>query len=151
MRNIEEIPHFSRLDLTMLWRSGSDLVERCLAQGHPVTVGATIGRQRVFHAALPGTSADNDFWVERKLRTVARFGVPTLSLDKQFGQSAQDFFRDFGLDPALYTTAGGAVPLLVADVVVGGLAVSGLASADDHRLAVSALQHLHETTSVSTG
>jgi uncharacterized protein (UPF0303 family) len=142
----EEIPEFTRLDLEVVWRIGSDLVERCLRDGHAVTICAKIGQQRVFHAALPGTSADNDAWVDRKLRVVERFGVPSLMVQERYASSPSDFYRDFGLDPALFAPAGGAVPLIAAGVVVGGLAVSGLASEDDHGIALAALRRFSDST-----
>ena len=140
MTDAPDVPQFTRLDLDLVWRLGSDLVERCRRDALPVTISARLGRQRVFHAALPGTSADNDSWVDRKLRVVAHFGVPSLQVEELVARTGRDLHRDFGLDPARYAAAGGAVPLLVAGVLAGGLAVSGLASAEDHRLAVEALQ-----------
>jgi uncharacterized protein (UPF0303 family) len=135
-----DIPEFTRLDLSVVWRLGRDLVEQCLQEGHGVTICAKIGQQHVFHAALPGTSSDNDAWVHRKLRVVEHFGIPSLIVQEQLVTESRDFYRDFGLEPSRYAPAGGAVPLLVAGTLVGGLAVSGLESVDDHNLALSALR-----------
>jgi len=94
-----DIPEFTRLDLSVVWRLGRDLVEQCLQEGHGVTICAKIGQQHVFHAALPGTSADNDAWVHRKLRVVEHFGIPSLIVQEQFVTESRDFYRDFGLEP----------------------------------------------------
>jgi uncharacterized protein (UPF0303 family) len=143
--DLAEIPQFTRLDPVLIWKIGSHLVEHCLEQRHAVTISARLGKQRVFHAALPGTSADNDAWVDRKLRIVEHFGIPSLTVQDRYLDPARDFHREFGLDPALYAPAGGAVPLLVAGALVGGLAVSGLASQDDHMLALAALRRFSDS------
>src|SRR5690606_5965217 len=44
----------------------------------PIAIDVTRGTQVVFHAAMEGTSADNDDWIRRKTRTVQRFGEPSL-------------------------------------------------------------------------
>ena len=132
------IPQFDRLDNTMLIAMGAELANRCLEEGLAVTIVIKIGQQRVFHAALPGTSADNDAWADRKLNTVARFGVPSLELQQKFPDDAEAFFDRYLLDRS-YAPAGGAVPIFVGGVLVGGIAVSGLASEIDHELALGAL------------
>ena len=48
-----------------------------------VTISIWLGQQRVFHAALPGTSADNDSWVEKKANVVRRFGRSSLDVFDQ--------------------------------------------------------------------
>jgi uncharacterized protein (UPF0303 family) len=135
-----EIHEFTRLDFGVVWQLATDLVEECLQKGQGVTIGAKIGQQRVFHAALPGTSADNDAWVDRKLRIVEHFGISSLAVQERYVTESRDFYRDFGLDPLRYVPAGGAVPLVVAGTLVGGLAVSGLDSVEDHMLALSAIR-----------
>lgn len=143
MSETSVIPEFTRLDTDIVWRLGVELLDECRAAGHAVTIAAKLGQQRVFHAALPGTSADNDRWVDRKLRIVEHFGIPSLEVHERFvgdGGSFGDFLTGFGLSPELYAPAGGAVPLRVGGVVAGGLAVSGLDSATDHQLALDAIR-----------
>ena len=67
---------FDRFDHDDAWRIGSALVARCRSDNLLVTSSIWLGQQKVFHAALPGTSADNDDWVEKKARVVRRFGGP---------------------------------------------------------------------------
>lgn len=133
------IPQFDHFDHASAWAMGSELAQRCLAEGLPVTIVIRLGMQRVFHAALPGTTADNDFWTERKLNTVARFAVPSLDVQNQFADDLESFHRTFGLDHT-YAAAGGAIPIFVAGVLAGGIAVSGLVSEVDHELALGALR-----------
>ena len=105
-----------------------------------MTISIHLGEQRVFHAALPGTSADNDSWVERKSRVVRRFDCSSLEVHETLAKDDPDgFYSAFALSPSQYAPAGGAVPIRVRGALVGVLAVSGLESTEDHELAVSAL------------
>lgn len=122
------------------WAIGSRVVTLATQQALPIAVGVVLGRQRLFHAALPGTSADNDDWLERKFRTVTRFGQSSLAVATRLrGKTATDL-QAAGLDPALYAMSGGAVPLLVGEAVVGAVGVSGLTGEEDHALVVSVLR-----------
>jgi uncharacterized protein (UPF0303 family) len=143
-----EPPDLDHFDLDAAWRLGTTLAERCRSQGLPVTISIHLGEQRVFHAALPGTSADNDAWVDRKSRVVRRFACASLEVQEGYAKGDPDrFFSTFALSPSQYAPAGGAVPIRVRGTLVGVLAVSGLESTEDHELAVSALageRHVRE-------
>lgn len=140
------IPDLDRFDHDAAWRLGRDLVERCHERHLSVTVSIRLGEQLVFHAAMPGTSADNDHWIERKTRIVQRFGQATYDIWRL--HVADDdpipFLTAFGMSPERYFPAGGAVPIRVRGTMVGVLAVSGLESSEDHDLAVDALRRLDE-------
>jgi len=135
-----EPPDLDHFDLDDAWRLGTALAERCRSQDLPVTISIQLGEHRVFHAALPGTSADNDAWVDRKSRVVRRFACSSLEVQERLakGDPAR-FYSEFGLSPSQYAPAGGAVPIRVRGALVGVLAVSGLESSEDHDIAVSAL------------
>ena len=135
-----EVPDLNHFDLDAAWRVGSRLVQSCRRAQQPVTIVVFLGEQRAFHAALPGSSADNDSWVERKTRVVRRFGRPSLEVERDLaGDGLAGFYTAFGLSPAEFAPSGGAVPIRVRGSLVGVLAVSGLTSAEDHELAVAAL------------
>jgi uncharacterized protein (UPF0303 family) len=142
-----EPPDFDHFDLDDAWRLGTTLAERCRGQRLPVTISIHLGEQRVFHAALPGTSADNDSWVDRKSRVVRRFACSSLEVQDRYAKDDPDrFFAAFALSPSEYAPAGGAVPIRVGGTLVGVLAVSGLESTEDHELAVSALSEARNVT-----
>jgi uncharacterized protein (UPF0303 family) len=135
------LPDLNRFDHDAAWRVGSSLVHSCRRAGQPVTIAVWLGEQRVFHAALPGSSADNDSWVERKARVVRRFARSSHEVELDLaGDDTAGFFTAFGLSPAEYAPSGGAVPIVVRGTMVGVLAVSGLTSAEDHDLAIAALR-----------
>ncbi len=133
-------PDFDSFDHDDAWRLGSSLVARC--EGLPVTIAIHLGEQRVFHAALAGTSADNDDWVLRKIRVVRRFDRSSLEVGEIYAEG-DVFPARFGLPPSEYAPVGGAVPIRVHGSLVGVVAVSGLPSADDHAHALAALRDAH--------
>lgn len=144
---MEPVPELDRCDHETVWRLGSGLVERCRTRELGVTIAIWLGEQRVFHAALPGTSADNDHWVERKARIVRHFGLSSAEVHATYASGdVEAFLRVFALPIDRYFPGAGAVPLRVAGTVVGVLAVSGLAGSEDHDLAVEALRDLSGPT-----
>ncbi|MFC8731462.1 heme-degrading domain-containing protein [Luteimicrobium sp. NPDC057192] len=123
------------------WRLGCLLVERARAGGLAVVVDVRRGEQQLFHAALDGTSAHNDSWVERKSRVVARFGVSTYLANLREVARGRTFGQAHELPFLEYAAAGGAFPVRVAGVgVVGSVAVSGLSQHDDHELVVAGIR-----------
>jgi uncharacterized protein (UPF0303 family) len=136
----EQLPDFDHFDHDDAWRIGSALVARCRAGGLAVTISMWLGEQRVFHAALRGTSADNDGWADRKARVVRRFARSSLEVYEHHVKENPEFFTVFGLSPADYAPWGGAVPIRVRGALAGVLTISGLESGGDHDLAVSGLR-----------
>ena len=60
---------FDEFDNATAWELGVQLVTAARDASLPIVVSITRGGQRLFHAALDGTSPDNDDWVERKSPT----------------------------------------------------------------------------------
>jgi uncharacterized protein (UPF0303 family) len=131
----------TRFDNDDAWRLGTILVQLAQERRLPVTLDITRGEQQLFHAALPGASADNDDWIVRKNRTVRRFGVSSYLVGLRHRASGKAFEDQRWLDLELYAAHGGSFPLKIANVgVVGTVTVSGLSQADDHALVVEALE-----------
>ncbi|MEV4555440.1 heme-degrading domain-containing protein [Kitasatospora sp. NPDC049285] len=137
------LSHFDHDDA---WRLGLLLVELARAERAPVVVDIRRNGQQLFHYALPGSSADNDAWVERKSRTADRYGCSSLLVGLRFAAKGQSFEQHSRLDPDRFAAHGGAFPLIVEGVgPIGTVTVSGLPQLDDHRLVVAALErHLAE-------
>ncbi|MGW4488653.1 heme-degrading domain-containing protein [Amycolatopsis sp. NPDC004368] len=131
---------FSRFDNETAVALGQHLLAAARERGLPVTVSVRRNGQRLFHAALPGTSADNDAWIDRKSRVVDRYGHSSFLIGTQFRAKGSSFEADSRLDPDLYAAHGGVFPVLVKDVgPVGTVGVSGLPQADDHAFVVEQL------------
>lgn len=130
-----------RFDLSDAWTLGSRMREAAASARLPVVIGITLGEARVFHTALPGSSADNDGWLERKTRVARRFGRSSYGVGLSFRAVGKDFDTDARLDPVLYAAHGGVFPITIAGVgMVGTVGVSGLPQADDHALVVEHLR-----------
>src|ERR1700744_5182589 len=66
---------FARFDNTDAWRLGSAMVAAAIERNLPVTIDIRRHGQQLFPAALPGTTAENDSWIERKVNVVNRFAA----------------------------------------------------------------------------
>ena len=107
-------------------------------RGVAVATRVTVGRHIVRHAAMDGMTADNDEWLRRKTNTAQRFASSSLEVAQRL--SWPSAAHEGGLDPLEFALAGGAIPVdVVGAPAYAILAVSGLASADDHAIAHQAL------------
>lgn len=132
---------FADFTLADAWELGSQLRAAAVAQDLPIAIGIQLGQQRVFHTALPGSSADNDNWLANKTRVALHFGQASLAVGEQFRERGRDFDTGSRLDPRLYAAHGGVVPLkLVSGTVIGAVGVSGLPQLDDHAFVVAQLR-----------
>jgi uncharacterized protein (UPF0303 family) len=123
------------------WDLGAALVAAARRDGAPVAVDISRHGHQLFHASLPGTSPDNDSWIQRKTRVVQRFGHSSLYVRQASIERGTTFEAEFGLDPALYAAHGGAFPVVVRSVgPVGAVVVSGLPQLEDHRMVVAAIR-----------
>lgn len=130
-----------RFDNDDAWRLGVQLVEAARAQALPVSITIRRGGQRLFHAALPGTSPDQDFWLDRKSRVVERFHKSSFRIGTECRAKGRSFQQTYELDLTDYAAHGGAFPLTVRGIgVVGVVAVSGLPQAEDHAFVVAQLR-----------
>ncbi|MEK6220795.1 MAG: heme-degrading domain-containing protein [Chloroflexota bacterium] len=137
----EQELQFEGFNEAVAWKIGSQLVERATQEDLPVTIDITRGNHQVFHMSLPGTSADNDEWVKRKVRLVYRFGHSSFymgQLLKSMGKSIEEAYL---LAESEYAPHGGSFPVIVKNTgVVGTITVSGLPQEEDHKLVVQAIR-----------
>ncbi|MGG7573631.1 heme-degrading domain-containing protein [Streptomyces sirii] len=123
------------------WELGSRLVALARERDVAVTIGIRRGAQRLFHYALPGTSADNDVWIARKSAVVEHYGESSFLVGARFRAKGRTFEDSSRLDTDRFAAHGGAFPVRVRGTgVVGVVAVSGLPQAEDHALVVEAVR-----------
>ena len=123
------------------WTLGSLLVELARERQAPVAIDIHRAGQQLFHAALPGSTPDNDAWIDRKRRVVERYGASSYLVGARFRAKGRTFEDDSRLDPDTYAAHGGSFPITVEGVgVIGSVTVSGLPQLQDHRLVVEALE-----------
>ncbi|WP_033328893.1 heme-degrading domain-containing protein [Streptomyces yerevanensis] len=132
------LPHFTYDDA---WALGTLLVDLARERGAPVAIDITRSGQQLFHAALPGSTPDNDAWIARKRRVVERYAASSLLIGTRFRAKGTTFEADSRLDPDVYAAHGGAFPITVEGAgVIGTVVVSGLPQLEDHALVVEALE-----------
>ncbi len=132
---------FDRFDEQTAWDVGVALRDAGLAAGLPIAISIRRNGQELFHAALPGASADNDGWLARKSAVVDRYGRSSLRVGEEFRVHGESFDVDSRLDVADFAAHGGAFPILIRGTgCVGTVAVSGLPQLEDHRLVVETLE-----------
>jgi uncharacterized protein (UPF0303 family) len=137
----EEELQFTRFNEDTAWEIGNALIQHAIRERLPVTVDITRGEHQIFHAGRPGTSADNDEWVKRKIRLVNRFGHSSFyigQLLKSKGKSLEDACL---ISEGTFAPHGGCFPIIVKGTgMIGTITVSGLPQEDDHRLVVITLR-----------
>ena len=132
---------FSRFTNDDAWDLGSLLVSVAQARGLVLAVDIRRHGHQLFHAALPGTTPDNDTWIERKIRVVNRFGDASFLVGRRLALAGRVLDEGSGVDPIQYAAHGGSFPIIVRDVgVVGTVTVSGPPQAADHALVVEVLR-----------
>jgi uncharacterized protein (UPF0303 family) len=132
---------FDRFTHDDAWALGTLLVELARERRAPVAVDIHRAGQQLFHAALPGSTPDNDAWIARKRRVVERYGCASYLVGARFRAKGTTFEESSRLDPDTYAAHGGSFPITVRDVgAIGAVTVSGLPQVEDHRLVVEALE-----------
>ena len=131
---------FEAFDEQTAWEVGVALRDAGLAANLPIAISIRRNGQELFHAALPGASADNDGWLARKGAVVDRYGQSSLRVGETFRVRGGSFDADSRLDTGVYAAHGGAFPILLKGTgCVGSIAVSGLPQLEDHKLVVETL------------
>ncbi|MEV6398903.1 heme-degrading domain-containing protein [Streptomyces sp. NPDC051907] len=123
------------------WALGSMLADMAHLRHAPVAIDIRRGTQQLFHCALPGSSADNDAWIDRKRRVVERYGESSFLVGARHRARGKTFEESSRLDPDRYAAHGGSFPIRVEGAgVIGSVTVSGLPQAEDHAMVVEALE-----------
>ena len=120
---------------------GLALLDDARAAAAPVAVQVRRHGQVLFHAALDGTTPDNDEWIRRKVNVVDRFGHSSLYVGTQCRAAGGTIDEVFLVDGREFAAHGGCFPVIVEGVgPVGSVTVSGLPQEEDHRMVVAAIE-----------
>ncbi|CAB4571319.1 unannotated protein [freshwater metagenome] len=127
---------------------GQEMLKIATSQKAPVIVQVRIGQQIIFHAALTGTTTENDWWINRKARVVEKFNHSSMYVRVFFEENNQTFEEHSGLDNELYAAHGGGFPIIVTGQGVVGVAlVSGLPQVEDHKMIIQGLTNFKQAKS----
>ncbi len=144
---------FDRFDNDTAIALGQKILERARANRQQIVVDISRGDQRLFYAALAGTSADNEYWVAGKIAGGEALR-PLLLLCRPEGAPEGCRFRRWRAGHrTTFRAHGGAFPIIVAGVggVVGTATVSGLPQAEDHALVVAVIEEFLAETGMGGG
>ena len=131
---------FPRFAEPEAWLLGSTLVT--LSEGLPVVINIRTPNRTLFHAALPGSSGDNDRWARRKSDAALLMQKSSLQIGTEL-RAKGETLEARGLSITEYADAGGAVPIRVAGVgVVACATVSGLPQREDHALVIRGMEQV---------
>ena len=137
----EQELQFGSFNEETAWHIGNRLIERATRENLRVTIDITRGTHQLFHASRPGTSADNDEWIKRKVRLVYRFGHSSFYMGQLLQSIGKPIEEAFLISESEYAPHGGCFPIINKGTgMVGTITVSGLAQEDDHRLVVEAIR-----------
>ena len=137
----EEALVFKGFDEITAIEIGEHLMRAARAGDLPVVINIRTADRVLFHAALPGSSPDNDEWARRKSNVALRFHKSSMRVGENYRLKGRETCAELGLDPIDYASHGGSFPVRVAGTgVVAAITVSGLASEDDHALIIRVLE-----------
>lgn len=106
----------------------------------PIAVEVRIGDWIVYHASLPGSKAENNWWISRKARVVKLKHHSTLYERVRSEEMSEDWYAENNVEEKDYAIHGGGLPLVTKnDGFVGALLISGLPQVEDHLLGVEVI------------
>ena len=106
----------------------------------PIAVEVRVGDWIVYHASLPGSSTENDWWIGRKARVVKLKQHSSMFERVLAEEQGIDWHKENNLLDETHAIHGGGLPLITKeDGCVGVLIISGLPQVDDHLLGVEVL------------
>jgi uncharacterized protein (UPF0303 family) len=139
----EKALQFAAFDDNTAWELGAAIVAEAKARALPIAIDIRKGERQLFHASMPGASADNDKWIERKVRTVNRFGHSSFYIGRFLASQGKTLSEKYFISEQEFAAAGGCFPIIVKGTgMVGTVAVSGLPQEEDHRLVTECLAAL---------
>ena len=127
-------------DVAAALEIGQIAYEIATRRGINPAIEVRIGEWIVFHASLPGTNSENDWWMGRKARVVLLTGHSSMHERVLAEETNIDWFAKHGVEKAQYAIHGGGLPINVAGKGLAGiLLISGLPQVQDHLLGVEVL------------
>jgi len=109
-------------------------------RGLPIAVEVRLGDWIIYHASLPGSTAENQWWIDRKARVVLLKHHSTIYERVSAEERGVDWHKENNLLDETHAIHGGGLPLITMDEgFVGVLLISGLPQVEDHLLGVEVL------------
>ena len=136
----EQLLVFSNLDVIGAIELGEIAKAIGLMRNLPIAVEVRLSDWIIYHASLPGSTAENQWWIDRKARVVLLKHHSTLYERLSAQERGIDWHKENNLLDETHVIHGGGLPLITKDQgFVGVLLISGLPQVDDHLLGVEVL------------
>ena len=140
LMNEEQILSIPSLDLTGALEIGEISKSLGVLKKLPVAIEVRLGDWIIYHASLPGSTPENDWWISRKARVVMLKHHSTLYERVSAQERGVDWHKENNLLDETHAIHGGGLPLITKDKgFVGILLISGLPQVEDHLLGVEVL------------
>lgn len=136
----EESLKISKIELTDALEIGEIGKSIGILKQLPIAIEVRLGNWIIFHASLPGSTMENQWWIDRKARVVSLKQHSTLYERVSAQERGIDWFIENNLSVETHAIHGGGLPLITEkDGFVGVLLISGLPQVEDHLLGVEVL------------
>ena len=136
----EEHLQLPSLTLVELLEIGNIATQIGLSRSVPIAVELRLGDWVIYHASLPGSTPENQGWIDRKARVVMLKKHSTLYERVSAEERGVDWHKENNLLDETHAIHGGGLPLITKDDgFVGVLLISGLPQVEDHLLGVKVL------------
>jgi len=138
--NEEQILTLPSLDLSSALEIGEIAKSLGQVRNLPIAVEVRLFDWITYHASLPGSKAENDWWMTRKARVVMLKQHSTMYERVSAEERGVDWHKENNLLDETHVIHGGGLPLITKDEgFVGILLISGLPQVEDHLLGVEVL------------
>ncbi len=136
----EQLLTLDSLDVKCALEIGEIAKSFGVMQDLPIAVEVRIGDWTIYHASLPGSTPENDWWMSRKARTVMLKHHSTMYERVSAEERGVDWHKENNLEDETHAIHGGGLPLITKNEgFVGMLLISGLPQVEDHLLGVEVL------------
>ena len=131
------LPSLTNLDAVEIGQIATEIgIERKL----PIAIEVRVDDWIIYHASLPGSTPENDWWIGRKARVVKLKQHSTMYERVSAEERGVDWHQENNLLDETHAIHGGGLPLITKNEgFVGVLLISGLPQVEDHLLGVEVL------------
>ena len=138
--NEEQILTLPSLDFTEALEIGEIAKSLGMVGNLPIAIEVSLGDWIIYHASLPGSKPENDWWMSRKARVVMLKHHSTMYERVSAEERGVDWHKENNLLDETHAIHGGGLPLITtSEGFVGMLLISGLPQVEDHLLGVEVL------------
>jgi uncharacterized protein (UPF0303 family) len=136
----EQLLNLPNLDIASAIEIGEIAKSFGVIRDLPIAVEVRFGDWIVYHVSLPGSTVENQWWIDRKARVVTLKHHSTLYEKVSAEERGVDWHKENNLLDETHAIHGGGLPLITKNEgFVGVLLISGLPQVEDHLLGVEVL------------